>query len=263
MRTSTHQAEWTSLRGAVAAAGEVALDHFRAQGAHWFKAPGQIVTAADLEVDRLLHDALTGAFPEDGWLSEERPDDRARLERRRVWVVDPIDGTRAFARGLPEFAISVALLCDGTPLLGVVYNPATGECFEAERGCGAWCGGERLRVSAHAALEGARLLSSRTEMDKRNWPALMPEAAFTDLSSLAYKLALVAAGRFDGLVSRRPSHDWDLAAALLLIAEAGGRLSEADGAALVLNRPEPRHAGLAAAGTEGLHRALIERMAQG
>ena len=92
----------------MAAAGEVALRHFCARGAHWFKAPGQIVTAADLEIDRLLYESLIGEFPDDAWLSEERADDRARLHRARVWMVDPIDGTRAFANGLPEFAISVA-----------------------------------------------------------------------------------------------------------------------------------------------------------
>ena len=156
---------------------------------------------------------------------------------------------------------SASRCCTMTPRFSAVYNPATGECFEAERGCGAWCGDMRLRVSAHDVLQGARLLSSRTEMRRRNWPALMPEAVFTDLSSLAYKLALVAAGRFDGLISKRASHDWDLAAAQLLIAEAGGRLSGADGAALVLNRPEPRHPGLVAAGTEDLHRALLQRLA--
>jgi myo-inositol-1(or 4)-monophosphatase len=261
VRPTTYPQEWSCLRPAVAAAGEVALRHFAARGAHWFKGPGQIVTAADLEVDRLLHDSLTGAFPEDGWLSEERTDDRARLRRERVWMVDPIDGTRAFADGLAEFAISVALLRDGAPVLGVVFNPATGECFEAERGRGAWCGGAPLRASAHDALPGARLLSSRTEMRRRNWRALMPEAAFTDLSSLAYKLALVAAGRFDGMVSRRVCHDWDVAAAQLLIAEAGGRLTGSDGGALVLNRPDPRHCGLAAAGAPGLHQALLERVA--
>jgi myo-inositol-1(or 4)-monophosphatase len=263
VRSTQHAEEWSCLRRAVAAAGELALSHFGAGGAHWFKGPGQVVTAADLEVDHLLYDSLTGAFPEDGWLSEERADDRARLRRQRVWMVDPIDGTRAFADGLAEFAISVALLRDGAPVLGVVFNPATGECFEAERGCGAWCGGVRLRVSTHDALQGARLLSSRTEMRRRNWPALMPEAAFTDLSSLAYKLALVAAGRFDGMVSRRICHDWDFAAAQLLIAEAGGRLTGPDGGAPVLNQPDPRHSGLVAAGAADLHRALLERLAIG
>jgi myo-inositol-1(or 4)-monophosphatase len=263
VRRSEYGAEWRCLRAAIAAAGDLALSHFRAGGKHWFKGPGQVVTAADIEVDRLLHARLIGAFPDDAWLSEERADDPARLQRRRVWVVDPIDGTRAFADGLPEFAISVALLVDGVPVLGAVINPATGEYFEAERGCGAWQGGVRLRASRHDRLEGARLLSSRTEMRRRNWPALMPEADFTDLSSLAYKLALVAAARFDGLISQRASHDWDLAAAQLLIAEAGGVLTAADGAHLVLNQPQPRHPGLVAAGTNALHRALLMRLASG
>jgi myo-inositol-1(or 4)-monophosphatase len=247
----------------MAAAGDLALSHFRAGGEHWFKGPGQVVTAADVEVDRLLHERLIGAFSDDAWLSEERADDHVRLQRRRVWVVDPIDGTRAFADGLPEFAISIALLVEGAPVLGMVANPATGECFEAERGCGAWQSGARLRVSPHNRLDGARLLSTRTEMRRRNWPALMPEAAFTGLSSLAYKLALVAAGRFDGLISRRASHDWDLAAGKLLIDETGGVLTTADGADLVLNQPELRHAGLVAAGSEALHRALLIRLARG
>ena len=140
MTGSEHQAEWRCLRSAMAAACELALSHFRTGGEHWFKGPGQVVTAADVEVDRLLYETLIGAFPGDAWLSEERADDGARLRRGRVWVVDPIDGTRAFASGLPEFAISVALLVDGIPVLGVVANPATGERFEAERSCGAWQG---------------------------------------------------------------------------------------------------------------------------
>ena len=116
MRASRHEAEWRRLRAVMAAASAVALRHFRGAANHWFKGPGQIVTAADLEVDRLLHDGLLGAFPGDAWLSEERPDDGARLGRRRVWMVDPIDGTRAFAERLPEFSISVALLVDGAPV---------------------------------------------------------------------------------------------------------------------------------------------------
>jgi myo-inositol-1(or 4)-monophosphatase len=167
VRSTGHAAEWGCLRRAVAAAGKLALSHFSACGAHWFKGPGQIVTAADLEVDRLLHESIIGAFSDDGWLSEERADDRVRLHRERVWMVDPIDGTGAFANGLPEFAISIALLRADAPVLGLVFNPATDECFEAERGCGAWCGGTRLRVSTHDPLQGGRLLSSRTEMRRR------------------------------------------------------------------------------------------------
>ena len=130
-----------------------------------------MVTEADLAVDRLLHDILIGARPDDGWLSEERADDGSRHRRRRVWMVDPIDGTRAFADGEPEFAISVALVVEGEPLLGAVLNPATGEHFEAQRDGGAQLNGARLRISEQRELSGARLLSSRTEMQRRDWPA--------------------------------------------------------------------------------------------
>jgi myo-inositol-1(or 4)-monophosphatase len=254
------EADRRLLRRAVTAAGALALEHFRAPSGHWYKAPGQVITQADLAVDALLYGILIGARPEDGWLSEERADDGSRQRRRRVWMVDPIDGTRAFAEGEPEFAVSVALVVEGSPVLGAVLNPATGEHFEAERDGGARLGGVRLRISERRELNGAKLLSSRTEMHKRNWPRLIPESEFTPMSSLAYKLALVAAGRFDGLVSLRASHDWDLAAAVLLIGEAGGRISGADGAPLLFNQPAPRHTGLAAAGTTALHRALVTRL---
>jgi myo-inositol-1(or 4)-monophosphatase len=206
---------------------------------------------------------LLGARPDDGWLSEERADDRSRLTCRRLWVVDPIDGTRAFADGVPQFAISVALVLDGEPALGAVLNPATGEHFEAAQGGGAWLGAERLKVSSHTSLAGARLLSSRTEMARRRWPQLIPEAHITAIGSLAYKLALVAAGRFDGLLSLRPCHDWDLAAALLLLREARGLITTAAGEPIVLNRPGTlRHPGLAVAGAAPLHHALVLRLAE-
>jgi myo-inositol-1(or 4)-monophosphatase len=257
------EADRRLLRRAVSAAGALALEHFRTGPSHWYKGPGQVVTQADLAIDRLLHDVLIGARPEDGWLSEERADDGSRQRRRRVWMVDPIDGTRAFADGEPEFAISVALVVEGEPVLGAVLNPATEEHFEAKRDGGARLNGVRLRISDRRELAGARLLSSRTEMKHRHWPQLIPEGQFTTMGSLAYKLALVAAGRFDGLISLRASYDWDLAAAALLIGEAGGRISEANGGPLVLNKPATRHEGLAAAGTTALHRALVTRLRSG
>jgi myo-inositol-1(or 4)-monophosphatase len=254
------EADLDLLRDAIAAAGTLALEHFHARGGHWYKGPGQVLTEADLAVDRLLHGRLIGARPDDGWLSEESADDRSRLSRARVWVVDPIDGTRAFADGVPEFAISVALVAHCEPVLGSVLNPATGECFEAWRGGGARLNGQRLLASDREVLAGVRLLCARTEMRKRNWHELLPESEFTTIGSLAYKLALVAAGRFDGLVSLRAIHDWDLAAAWLLIREAGARLTQASGSPLAFNQPVPRHQGLVAAGTAALHGALLARL---
>lgn len=254
------EAELRLVREAVDAAGVVALAHFGAGPKTWYKGPGQVVTEADLAVDILLHDRLRAARPDHGWLSEERTDDRSRARCARVWVVDPIDGTRAYADGVPQFAISVALVQDGEPLIGVVLNPATGERFEAVRGGGAWLNGKGLTVSSCTDLADADLLSSRGEMKRRHWPTMIPEAAFTTIGSLAYKLALVASGRFDGLLSLRASHDWDIAAAQLLVAEAGGRMTDAAGNSVVLNCDPPRHLGLAVAGTEQLHDAILARL---
>ena len=152
MILSDLDAELELARAAALAAGELALSHFGAGRRSWYKGPGQVVTEADLAVDALLHDRLRAARPDDGWLSEERADDGSRTHCRRVWMVDPIDGTRAFADGVPQFAISVALVERGQPLVGVVVNPATGERFEARRGGGAWLDGQRLSVSTSTAL---------------------------------------------------------------------------------------------------------------
>jgi myo-inositol-1(or 4)-monophosphatase len=247
-------------REAATAGGALALRHFGNGTRSWYKGPGQVVTEADLAVDALLHDRLRSACPDDGWLSEERADDGSRKRCKRVWVVDPIDGTRAFAEGTPEFAISVALVEDGRPLLGVVLNPATDECFEARQGSGAWLNGQQVAVSACTALDQAELLASRTEMKRRHWPDMVPEAGFTTIGSLAYKLALIASGRYDGLLSLRASHDWDIAAAQLLIAEAGGRMTDASSRPILLNQDPPRHRGLAVAGTASLHQALVARL---
>lgn len=248
------------LQQAVTAAGALALDYFRANPRQWHKGPGQLVTEADLAVDHLLHRMIADLRPDDGWLSEEGVDDPSRLDRARVWMIDPIDGTRAFAEGAAEFAISVALLIEGKPVIGAVYNPATNECFTARRGAGAWLGDTRLCVSAHSEIKAAKLLGSRTERRRRPWDEVMAGASFTRIGSLAYKLALIAAGRFDGLVSLRHCQDWDVAAAQLLLLEAGGQLTDGQGVALVLNRPEPKHSGLIAAGSAMLHQALLAHL---
>ncbi len=248
--------EVARARAAVNEAGRIAMRFFRQEHKRWEKGPGQIVTEADIAIDRFLHAELRRDHATDGWLSEETEDDSIRLERRRVWVVDPIDGTRSFAEGTPEFTISVALLVNDLPVLGFVLNPAKAELFEARRGGGAVLNGRPLRASTATALEGARIVASKFESRRRNFASFMPRAELSALGSLAYKLALVAAGRFDGYLSWRRSHDWDIAAAALLLAEAGAVLTDADGKPIRLNRPEPRHAGLVAAGPP-LHAALL------
>jgi myo-inositol-1(or 4)-monophosphatase len=238
--------EIAATRAAVVEAGRIALQWYRRPHASWEKGPGQLVTEADLAVDRFLKETLLR--PGEGWLSEETEDDRARLGCRRVWVVDPIDGTRSFAEGVPEFTICVALLVEDRAQLGFVYNPATEEMFEAVSGQGATRNGEPIRVSAVAELDDAHIVASRFESRRRNFAALIPTAALSSLGSLAYKLALVAAGRYDGYLSWRRTHDWDIAAALLLLEEAGGVIADAGGRPIQLNQRNAVHPGILAAG---------------
>jgi myo-inositol-1(or 4)-monophosphatase len=248
--------EAARARDAVVEAGRIAMRFFRRKHERWEKGPGQVVTEADIAVDRFLHAELRREHATDGWLSEETEDDRLRLERRRVWIVDPIDGTRSFAEGTPEFTVSVALMVDGAPVLGFVHNPATGEMFEARHGGGAWLNGARLRASPAEGLRGAVIVASRFESRRRDFAKLFPTAQLTSIGSLAYKLALVAAGRFDGYISWRRTHDWDIAAAVLLLAEAGAVVTDARGAPICLNQPEPSHQGVLAAGP-AVHRELL------
>ena len=238
-------------------AGECAMRYFRTAHRTWEKGPGQIVTEADVAIDRFLKERLLAERPGYGWLSEESEDDPARLGRERVWVVDPIDGTRSFAEGTPEFSISVALVEGGAPVLGIVLNPATDELFAAARGQGTTLNGRPVRATARQALPGARIVASTFESKRHHFPEILPEVEVTTIGSLAYKLALVACGRFDGYLSWRRTHDWDIAGAAVLLAEAGGTLTDADGRPIALNRERPVHDGLVAAGN-ALHRPLLQ-----
>jgi myo-inositol-1(or 4)-monophosphatase len=244
---SRHPAEWRCLREAVAAARDLALRHFHARAAPWFKAPGQVVTAADLEVDHLLHEALLGAFPGDGWLSEERPDDGGRRHRRRVWVVDPIDGTRGFINGHPDWAISAALVEDGRPVVAVLFAPVSDELLVAVRGEGATRNGQPVTSSADDRLEGARFAGPERRLDRL--AALVPQIErVPKIHSLALRIARVATGTLDAALAGPNSHDWDLAAADLLVHEAGGALTSLDGRPPTYNRADPVHGALFAAG---------------
>ena len=247
-------------RAAVLEAGAIAMGYFRTGHATWEKEPGQIVTDADIAVDRFLRDRLIGARPGDAWLSEETVDDRARLDTARVWIVDPIDGTRSFAQGTPEFTISVALVADGRPIVGLLLNPASGQLFEAVHGGGAMLDGSVMRVRT-TSLAGARIVCSQSENRRRRFDAMLPGCDVSSIGSLALKLALVAAGRFDGYLTWRRTNDWDIAAAMLLVQEAGGRITDGGGGDVVLNRPSLRHDGILAASPD-LHRELLAATAE-
>jgi myo-inositol-1(or 4)-monophosphatase len=239
------------LAEAAREAGALALAYFRRGAATSArinaKAGGSPVTEADLAADALLKARLGQAFPEAGWLSEETVDGSDRLTRRTLIIVDPIDGTRAFAGGDPRWAVSVALVADGRPVAGVVHAPALGETYAAARGAGAKVNGAPLSVSA--PLDPHRLTAAG--------PKPILEAMGTKLGatveiaprvpSLAYRLCMTARGAIQFAVAAGNSHDWDVAAADLLLEEAGARLVDASGERLTYNRPNVRRGPLLAA----------------
>jgi myo-inositol-1(or 4)-monophosphatase len=257
---SATTARLDDLRLALAAAweaGELLLRAFGTGLEVRHKGVDDPVTDADLEADALLARRLTGARPGDGWLSEETLDRPDRLARRRVWIVDPLDGTRSFLRGYGEFAVSVALVEAGAVGVGVVYNPARRDLFWAVRGLGAhrvtgWEGPEAPgldtpRLVAGGAGDGLpALVASRSEIRLGEFERF-DGWRIEPLGSTAYKLAVVAGGGAEGYVSRGPKSEWDVAAGVLILSEAGGVVTDVAGRLLQFNRPDPYVHGVVAA----------------
>ncbi len=198
------------------------------------------VTEADTTVDTLLRELL----PQDGdgWLSEETRDDPSRLERRRVWVVDPLDGTREFVAGIPEWCVSIGLVIDGEPVAGGLLNPATGETILGARGLGVTLNGLPARVSPRSHLAGAQVVASRSEVKRKEWEGYRDDLFdIRPMGSVAYKLGLVAAGVVDATWTLTPKHEWDVAAGVALVLAAGGAVVVGDGSpeAARFNRAKP------------------------
>ena len=249
--------ELSLLMTAAEEAGEIALRHFRNRPKVWDKADeAGPVTEADLEVDAFLKQALTEARPAAGWLSEETEDDPARLSAAEVFIVDPIDGTRAYIDGARDWALSLALVQGGVPVAAVVHMPAQEQSYSAEAGGGAFLNGTRLAMETRAALQGATVLANKHAFAEHRWPQGLPPVTRHFRSSLAYRMSLVAEGRFDAMVTLRPAWHWDIAAGALIVAEAGGTVSDHTGTALLFNTPDPRSPAVVA-GERTTHSGLI------
>ena len=247
------------LVDAVRECGPLAMHYFRNDAENWEKRPGDPVSEADIAVNRLLLARLGDARPDYGWLSEETEDTDDRLDTECVWIVDPIDGTRAFLDGRKEFSISAALTVGGAPVSAAVFNPATDELFDAVAGGGARLNGVPVTASGTDSLDGARLLMSRSELRRADWPQDLGECAMTSISSMAYKLALVAAGRFDATATMWPKNEWDIVAGDLLVREAGARMSDSAGVPFAYNAAATRRLSVVAA-AQGVYDPLIDRL---
>jgi myo-inositol-1(or 4)-monophosphatase len=245
------------LEQAVRAGGAIALKFYQTDYKRWSKEGGSPVTEADLAVNNYLCDTLTAARPDYGWLSEESADDEARLPKSHVFVVDPIDGTVAFLKGRPHFTICAAVVVDGRPCCGAIYNPASDELYAARLGEGATRNGVAIRVSTREIVEGCAMLGDRTQLTAAPWPAMHVQ----NRNSVAYRVMLVADGSADASVSLTPKRDWDLAAADVILHEAGGQLTDARGNALIYNRPSTLQSSLVAA-NPALHTAILDLLRQ-
>ena len=234
---------------------EAALDAARAVFARF--TPGAIeteykighdpVTEADRAVDAVLRQNLLRDG--EGWLSEETVDNPARLDKQRVWVVDPLDGTREFVKGIPEFCVSIGFVENGKPVAGGIYNPATNETFLGAIDTGVLYNGKPARPSQRTTLEGALILASRSEVKRGEWKQFENGPFKVQaMGSVAYKLALVSAGLADITFTLTPKNEWDVAAGAALVESAGGFVSTLEKTSLTANRRDPLLSGLLASG---------------
>ena len=240
------EADLKLLLEAGEAAGEIAKRYFKADPETWDKGGGQgPVTEADLEIDRMLKAELLAVRPDYGWLSEESEDTTARLDAERVFIVDPIDGTRAFINGEKSFSHALAVVERGEVVAAVVHVPMLERSYAASLGGGAQCNGEAILVSQRADMNGATVLTRKPDLKPEHW--LKPHGMKHNFRpSLAYRLCLVAEGRFDAMLTLRPAWEWDVAAGDLIIREAGGRVKTTAGAPTRYNNPHPQVAGMVA-----------------
>lgn len=235
------------------AAGGLAMQSFRGAFDQWEKSPGNPVSEVDLAVDQFLKTELAVLDPEAGWLSEETVDSADRLMRSRVWVVDPIDGTRDFVRGRTGWCVSIALVEGGRVTHGVLDAPARGEHWLAKRGNGAHRNGVKLIASNRADFIGARVPADVL-------PKIDADLITVDKpNSIALRVAMVAADEADLVVALRWGNEWDIAAAALIAAEAGARVTDAHGARLRFNETRPQAFGLVAS-SKGIHAAAVARL---
>jgi myo-inositol-1(or 4)-monophosphatase len=212
-----------------------------------YKAGHDPVTEADTAVDAVLRQELL--HEGEGWLSEESMDDMSRLEKKRVWIVDPLDGTREFVAGIPEFCVSVAMVEDGIPVAGGICNPATNEVFLGSLDAGVTYNGKPARASQRSSIKGAVILASRSETKRGEWKRFEKASVKVQpMGSVAYKLALVSAGLADLTFTLTPKHDWDIAGGAALVMSGGGFVSTLENSTLRCNRKSPLLSGLLAGG---------------
>ena len=257
-----HELEVSLEAGREAAA--ILLRHYEEGTKAWEKSEDNPVTLADLESDRAIAERIRTAFPDDGLLSEEAIGSQDRLTNRRVWIVDPMDGTKEFTRKIPEFCVSIALTEDGVPVVGVIVNPPANVTLWATRGGGTFRDGEPMKISSTDRLADAVVIASRTEISRNQFDRY--EGWFREIrpvGSIAWKLACVACGDGDLNISVAPKNEWDVCAGDLLVRESGGRYVDFEGQPRRYNQPKTLiEAGMAAGPNELLEQFFARERAR-
>ena len=214
--------EHNLVKESILEAGKLALKWFKKDPEKWEKDDGSLVSKADIEINDLLNKLLKNKNPEFGWLSEENEDDKSRLNKKITFVVDPLDGTKAFLEGKKEFSISIAIVKNGLPISGIVFSPSTGEMFEAEKNKGSWKNNKKITISNYSRLKKCKMIAFKPMFSHPAWKEPWPKMDVENRNSIAYRMALVASGQYDAMMALNSKNDWDIAAGDLLISESGG-----------------------------------------
>lgn len=251
----------TLLIDAALASGEIAKRFWKQTPEVWEKSDGAgPVTEADIAIDTMLREELTAARPDFGWLSEETEDNALRLEKEHVFIVDPIDGTRAFINGAPTFSHSLAISQNGEVTSAVVYLPILDRLYCATKAGSSTLNGEEIRASHRSEIDGAQTLSATSSFAPHLWIGDVPKFDPHQRSSLAYRLCLIAQGRFDAMLTLRDTWEWDVAAGSLIAERAGAKVTNQIGGVPLFNNRKPLLHGMVAA-SSNLHTKIIERIA--
>lgn len=250
--------EINTARTAALEAGQLIASYYGQTIKPSFKANDQPVTVADHDANKIIRSMIGKAYPNDGWLSEEDVDDSRRFEKKRVWIVDPLDGTRDFIKKCPEFGVSIALVDNHQPVLGVVYNPITRELFTAIAGQGAFFNEKPMRVRAKKIQPRTQLLVSHSEHKRGEWVRFQGQFDTFPTGGCAYKMSKVARGDADGSFTLSPKSEWDTCAGDIVIREAGGIVSYLDGSPIKYNQPSTIMDGLIYCATKEIHQELLQ-----
>lgn len=240
-------------------AGSLVMSYFNKSIEVIEKSPNNPVTEADFKSDELLQNLLLNERPQYGWLSEETKDDGSRFEKKQIWMVDPIDGTRAFIKGLPHFSISIALIDNNEPVIGIIYNPATNEFFHAVKGHGSFKNDILLSHQGSAELLGAKMLGDANMFSSKKWPIAWPDMEISQRNSIAYRMALVASGEFDAAIATNPKNYWDVAAGTIILKEANKKITDHLGNEFHFNQQIPLLRSLVASNLN-LHSEILYRL---